>query len=169
MRKVCFLVMAVLLVSGYSIAQNAKYHSDIVYRVSEHISWSRYNNDYKFVIGVVGNAADFDSFRSYAVTHHSIWHDNPVEVRYFECTDDLRDCDLIYVSEDCSIEISKIVEETRDESILIVSGKSGYAKAGSIINFVDLGDKLKFELNLNEAQHRGLLISDSLKNLAILI
>lgn len=168
MRKICFLVVGIVFLTQLSWAQNAKYHRDIVYRLSKHITWSGYDNDYKFVIGVVGSSIDFHNFQSYAADHGAI-HDVPVEVRYFDCTDDIDECDLIYISEDCSIELSKITRKTRRECILIVSAKDGHGKPGAVINFVDSDGKLKFELDQKQARERGLKVTDDLKSLAILI
>ena len=53
--------------------------------------------------------------------------------------------------------------------MLIVSGKKGYGKSGSVINFVEMEGKLKFELNQSQATKRGLQVSEKLVNLAILI
>ena len=161
-------MVSILLIGQFAIAQKAKYHSDIIYRISNHISWAEYNTDYKFVIGIVGNTADFKYFQSFASQHNQIKR-HPIEVRYYACTDKIDECDLIYISEDCTIEIDRIVKKTRNEPILIVSGQQGYGSSGSVINFVDVEGKIRFELNQEQARQRGLKVSDELKKLAILI
>ena len=110
----------------------------------------------------------FRCFQSF-VSEHDAFHDVLLKCVIFECKDDISECDLIYISEDCSIEISKITKETWNESILIIFAKCRHGKSGAIINFIDSEDKLKFELNQKEALRRGFKITDDLKSQAILI
>lgn len=168
MRRLFFLLIGILISSQVTFAQKAKYHGDIIYRLSKHISWSEYSKGYKFILGVVGNSHDYQYFQSFASSKSTI-NDHLVEVRYYACTDNIDECDLIYLSEDCSIDIDQVIKKTSNEPILIVTGKDGYGKSGSIINFVDVDGKLRFELNQGEARQRGLKVSDELKRLAILI
>ena len=121
MRRVIFIILGVLFIGQLALAQKAKYHGNIIYRFAEHINWSNHNSDYKFVIGVVGNDKDFQYFLR-LVSQRNQLKESPVEVRYYACTDKIDECDLIYISEDCEIEIAKIVKKTRNEPILIVSG-----------------------------------------------
>ena len=168
MRSIVFLSFGLLFIGQLALAQKAKYHGEIVYRFSKHIDWSNFNADYKFVIGVVGNGRDFQHFLQLAAQRNQI-KDAPVEVRFYACTDKIDECDLIYISEDCKIEIDKIVKKTRNEPILIVSGKDGYGQSGAVINFVEQEGKIKFELNQDQAEQRGLKVSDELKKIAVLI
>ena len=65
--------------------------------------------------------------------------------------------------------MERIVKKTKNDPILIVSGKEGYGELGAVINCVDNNGKLKFELNQNQAHKRGLQVSDKLIDLAIVI
>jgi len=168
MRRFLYLCICLFFIVPYSFAQKAKYHEQIIVKLIQHVGWSDFNSDYKFIIGIVGNSDDFQYFQSIDFTGKRI-SKRPVEVRYFECTDNINECDLIYISEDCSLNIKSIVDETIDDSILIISGKEGYGAAGSIINFVDKQGKIGIELNQNQAKERGLILSGTLKSLAILI
>lgn len=158
----------VLLFNLSCFAQKAKYQSDIIFRLSQYITWPTNTVSYKFVIGVVGSEKDFESFQKLALEKGG-FHNNPIEVRYYECTDFIEDCQLLYISEECKIEMERIVRKTKNDPILIVSGKEGYGELGSIINFVDNDGKLKFEFNQGQANKRGLQVSEKLMNLAIII
>ena len=151
-----------------SFAQKAKYRSDIVFRLSQYVTWPEKNETYKFVIGVVGSVKDFETFQKLALEKRG-FQNNPIEVRYLEGTNKIDKCHLLYVSEDCKIQIQKIIKTKKNKPILIISGEKGYGKSGSVINFVELDGKLKFELNQEQANRRGLQVSDMLKTLAILI
>lgn len=160
----CFAVLVFVSAS----AQKAKYEGDIIFKLSQYITWPESSNNYKFVIGVVGNTLDYRCFQQLAIRKNRI-NSHPIEVRYYECTDTIDECQLLYISQECKIEIEKIVKKTKNEPILIVSDKAGYGKLGSTINFVDCEGKLKFELNKKQVDRRGLQVSDKLKKLAIII
>lgn len=168
LREVNLLIVFIVCFVIQSFGQKAKYQSDIIFRLSQFVSWPENDKGYKFIIGVVGNENDFESFQQLAQLRGRL-KDNLIEVRYFRCTDNIDNCDLLYISEECTIDIKKIVKKTKKESILIVSGKNGYGKSGSIINFVESEGKLKIELNQEQAQERGLVILDNLMEISILI
>ncbi len=168
LRRIYFFSALLLFFGLSSFAQKAKYQGDIIFRLSQYITWPEKTDDYKFVIGVVGSASDFESFQKLAIDKHEL-KDNPIEVRYFDCADAIDECHLLYISEECEIEIEKIVKKTKSEPILIVSDQQGYGALGSIINFIESEGKLKIELNEAQALKRGLQVSDQLKNLAVII
>ena len=168
MRRTIFLTAILFIVTISTFAQKARYQSEIIFRLSQHITWPENEDNYKFVIGVVGSQSDFESFQQLAINKKG-FQNNPIEVRYLECTDAIDDCQLLYISDECKIEMERIVKKTKNDPILIVSGKEGYGELGAVINFVDSNGKLKFELNQNQANKRGLQVSDKLKDLAIVI
>jgi len=163
-----FLFSIIVLISISTFAQKAKYQSNIVFKISKYITWPEKEDEYKFVIGVLGSSTDFESFQLY-VSQNRGSHSIPVEIRYFESTEAIDECDLLYVSEECEIEMEQIIKKTRKEPMLIVSGKKGDGKLGAVINFVETDEKVKIELNKNEAEKRGLLVSDKLTKIAIII
>ncbi len=166
-RLVPFLLTA-LFITNQSISQKAKYQSDIIFYLSHHVQWPERDRGYKFVIGVIGTEKDYQSFQKFALEKGEI-QGRPIEVRYFECTAEISDCHIVYISEECKIDINDIVKKTKKEPVLLISGKDGYGRMGSVINFVDREDKLRIELNEKQAMKRGLKISNGLKALAILI
>ncbi len=166
MRRFTYLILGLVLSGNFANAQNAKYFGEIINKVTQHITWPAFNNEFKFVVGVVGNKEDFRYFQLHAIEKGLAMH-STVEVRYFQCEDDLETCDFIYISDDSQIEMEKIVEKTSDKAILIVSGRKGYGDLGSVINFVDSEGKLHIEINLQQADRRALSVSNELKKLAI--
>lgn len=166
MKRYLFLFFVVAFFSHQASGQKAKYLGEIIHKVTRHVSWPTLHNEYKFVVGVAGNLEDFRYFQQFAMVRGLANH-TTVEVRYFEYEEEMEACDFIYISEDCKVQIEKIVRQTRKKPILIVSGSKDYGSLGSVINFVDHQGKLSIELNLQEAHQRGLNVSDELKKLAV--
>ncbi len=167
-RRLLILFLSVIVINQVAIAQKARYHGEIVYRLSKHITWPEKSHGYKFVIGVIGNENDFSSFQRQALDKGK-FNGTPIEVRYYLCAEEIDDCHMIYVSENCKVDIRKIIKKTKRDPVLIVSGNEGYGEYGSIINFVGNEGKISFEFNKEQANKRELLVSDTLLELATVI
>ena len=63
MRRTSFLIVILLIVTISTFAQKARYQSEIIFRLSQHVTWPENDDNYKFVIGVVGSKSDFESFQ----------------------------------------------------------------------------------------------------------
>jgi len=168
MRSKLFFLIIFILINHVSFSQKAKYHGDIIYHLTKHITWPEKSTAYKFIIGVVGNDEDFRAFQQLAIEKGE-FQGYPIEVRYFACSEEIEECHMLYISEKCEVDVNKLIKRTKNDPILIISGEKGYGESGSVINFVDSEGKLKFELNQQQANKRGLQVSEGLIDLAILI
>jgi hypothetical protein len=75
---------------------------------------------------------------------------------------------MIVSDKDCD-NIDAIAAHTNGKPVLIITDKPGMGGKGAVINFVEQEGKIKFELNQSQAEKRGLKVSGSLTQLAILI
>jgi hypothetical protein len=65
--------------------------------------------------------------------------------------------------------MKKIVTNTGNEPVLIVSEQEGMAQKGACINFVIASDRLKLEINQNNIEQRELSIASELLQLGKLV
>ncbi len=126
------------------------------------------DSEYKFVIGVIGSENDFNALQQLAAEKKSI-QNYPIEVRFFNCTDKITECNVVYVSEECLLGIDKILKETKTAPVLVITSQPGYAVLGSIINFVESEGKVFIELNEKKALKCGLEVSAALREIAVVI
>jgi hypothetical protein len=75
---------------------------------------------------------------------------------------DLKDAQLLFISASEKDHIEGILASLSDTSIVTVSETEGFAKHGGIINFYNNGNKIRFEINPDTAQRKGLKISSQL-------
>ena len=167
MWKFYFLLISILISHQIAIGQKAKYHSDIIYRLSSYVEWPTEKTEYKFVLGVIGNVMDFRSFQKLALEKHNI-NQLPIEVRYFDRADHLEECQLLYISEKSKVSVGEIIKKTEKYPILIISGNERLTYQGTVLNFVETEGWLKLNFNKIEATKRGLHLSDQLEYHAIL-
>jgi hypothetical protein len=169
MRKLMFIVVGLVLLFSFNSAnaQKEKFHSLFIYNFSKYVKWPDGQQNSEFVIGVLGSADMVKTLESMAKS--KTVNGNSIIVRNYKNASEVKDCQILYVSEEASSEINNVLARTSKRPVLIVSDKPGLAQKGSVINFVEQGGKIKFELNQKMAESRGLKVSGSLTSLAILV
>jgi len=111
-------------------------------------------------IGVLGddpfNGALEDIIRGESVDGHKL------VVKHASSLDDLRDCQLIFVTRSEESHVGQILGTTAPRPILTVSEIEHFAEDGGDIAFYLSGGKVHFEINSAAARHAGLKLSSQL-------
>lgn len=87
-------------------------------------------------------------------------------IRQFSRVEDLNECHILFVNASVKTPLSQLMASLGSRPILTVSDSKGFTAAGGIIEFVPLGDKIRFEINNRAAQQVNLRISSHLLRLA---
>jgi hypothetical protein len=82
---------------------------------------------------------------------------------------DLKGCQLIFVSDSERDHVSDILAALDPEAVLTVSDIESFARRGGVINFFLQGNKVRFEINPTSARHEGIRISSQLLSLGRII
>ncbi len=64
--------------------------------------------------------------------------------------------------------LSKINAHLNGNSTLLITEKNGALNAGSAINFIIIHEKMKFEINVENANKNGIKLSSKLQEMAAL-
>jgi YfiR/HmsC-like len=83
--------------------------------------------------------------------------------------DDLKNCQLIFISKSEKKHVTEILSALDDKPVLTVSEIEGFAERGGGINFYLEGKKVRFEVNPDAARHDGLKVSSQLLSLGKII
>ena len=125
------------------------------------------NADDPFRIGVLGqdpfNAALEDTVQGETISNHKIIVEHAMQV------DDLKNCQLIFISKSEKKHVTEILSALDDKPVLTVSEIEGFAERGGGINFYLEGNKVRFEVNPDAARHDGLKVSSQLLSLGKII
>jgi hypothetical protein len=118
------------------------------------------SNDSPIVVGVLGT----DPFGEVleATFADALAQGRRLVVRRGRNVDDLRDCNMLFVSQSESDRQSEILASVRDSSMVTVSETKDFARRGGIINFYFEGNKVRFEINPGAAERKGLKLSSQL-------
>jgi hypothetical protein len=117
-----------------------------------------------FVLGVLGDDP-FGSDLTGIVAGQAI-RGRAIQIRKYRYGDDLRRCQVLFVSASERSRIPQIVASLRGTSTLTVSDVDGFAEAGGTMQFVIEDCRVRFVVNLAAAEKAGLRISSKLLALA---
>ncbi len=164
MKRLAILVLAVISV-GIVKAQEvelAKYKSLFTLNFIRYIGWPEEAKQGDFVIGVLKNTEMAEQLKD-QVVGKKFGYQNII-IKEFKNVDEISNCQILYV--DGSINYSKnanlISQKLNNKSSLIITEDFGAISKGSMINFVIVDNKLKFEVSSANAEKFGLKLSNSL-------
>jgi hypothetical protein len=116
-----------------------------------------------FTVGILGKnpfGSDLESLNGQSVKNRKLL------VRTLGSIEEVKDCQLVFISNSERGRLHQILRTLQGVPVLTVSDMEGFAAGGGMIHFVTLEDKVRFEINLKEAQSASLKVSSQLLKLA---
>jgi len=117
------------------------------------------------VIGVLGKNVFGDdlarTIRDKTINNH------PLEFKEFHSVSEVTNCQILFISASEKDHFPKILDGLRGTSVLTVSESDDFIEAGGMINFVEKGNKIRFQINEVAAKSAGLKVSAKLLSLAL--
>lgn len=120
--------------------------------------------DSPFVLGIVGH----DPFGGTLdeLTINRTLHRRRIVIQRLRRDQDLRQCQLLFISRSEKEHLSTILAKVAGGTVLTVSEIEGFTTTGGVIGLVFDDDRVRFEINLDNAATAGLTISAKLSSLA---
>ena len=165
-RGLLLIIVFLLCSSSRVIAQQETdyaIHANIIYHFTKYIDWPDDKKTGDFVIGVDGDSPIYDELKKNLA--NKMAGDQKIVVKKFSSSAGNFNCHILFIGEDQSSNIKKIVSKTSGTPTLLVSESEGLAQKGSCINFVVVSERLKLEINKNIIQEKGLSIASELLQL----
>ena len=119
--------------------------------------------------GMFRLCVDGDSWLAYALaaeTRTSTVSGRKIEVKFVQKEQELKSCQMLFVSHTKEQRYTWILEEMKGTSALTVGETTGFVSAGGIVEFVFDQSPLKFEINLAAARTAGLKLDARLLAMA---
>jgi hypothetical protein len=170
MKKIHALLIAALLISGSTFAQERPIHevySMMVFNFTRYVQWPTEGATNEFVIGVIGNNEMYNTLQT--------WYGGKPRggqtfvVKKFNSAAEVTDCQVLYIDKSKSGEFDGATAKLKGKNTLVITDKNGLGEKGSGINFKTVENKLKFELNQKAIEASNLKVSGALSSMAILI
>ncbi len=92
-----------------------------------------------------------------------------IEVRHLAADDNLSGCNLIFMAESEDEQVAQVLQKTRNENgrpVLTVGESKEFAEAGGMIRLLVDQGRIRFDINVVEAERAGLRLSSQLLKLA---
>ncbi len=125
------------------------------------------SKEYQITIGVLGDDP-FGPVLDQTVEGETINHRKLI-IQRSQRAADLKGCHLVFISKSEKSRLADIFDSLGSASVLTVSETENFARRGGIINFYLDGNKVRFEINADAAQRKGIKISSQLLKLGRVI
>ena len=144
------------------IAAESQIKAAFVCRFGNYIEWpaAKDPRDGSFVIGVLTDRAGFEELAR-AAAGRTV-NGRPIVVRQLGPRDPLDDVSILYVARAHRTGLAEMLAPLRQRPILTITETEEAFSAGSIVNFVIVDDKVRFDIALAAAEQSNLKISGRL-------
>ena len=135
-----------------------------IYNFSRLIEWPANYKSGPFVIGVLGSSQTLTELKTY--TANKTVGSQPITVKKFNSPAEIGACHILFIPFSKTKTLPQVIQTLGSKSTLIISEKNGAIEKGSAINFVIIGDKLKFEIKPINATSKKINMSSKLNEMA---
>jgi len=148
-------------------AQEYDLKAAYIYNITKFIYWEPTSPGNEFIIGVIGSSPIYEPLLDVVKT--KTVNNKKIIIRQYAKVGYLNNCNMLFIPESTTIPLDELLEKATSEKILTISEQEGYGRRGTAINFVNINDKLKFEVNIKTLQSLGLKASAQFLKLTIII
>ncbi len=120
-----------------------------------------------FIIGIIGEDP-FGSLIANVYGNIKIIK-KKVRVRYFEKTDEVDDCQILFISNSLKDEVETVIAALKKKPILTIGDTEGYAHRGVHINLFKAGKNIGIEINPRAIRAANMSVSASFLSFATIV
>jgi hypothetical protein len=168
---VCWVFSASLAFPGRGqTASEYQLKAVFLYNFTKFIEWApeAFSSDTApFVVGVLGDDP-FGGALDQTVNGKTM-NGRPLTVKYLKWGQNMRECQLLFISASERKRLPQILENLRGSSVLTVSDINSFCQQGGIIGLELENNKIGFVINTNIAEQARLRISSKLLSLAKMV
>lgn len=168
--KISSLLLVFVFVANLATAQadankmaKIKIKGVYIYSFAKNVYWPAKYGSGDFIIGIYGDR-DIYSQLSNSYTDKLVGSQK-IKFKFYENIKDIEECHLLYVSEGKNNSISQLKQTLSNHTLLVSEGQN-LAATGSIINFIYIQSRLKYQVNRTKAEKNDLKIGQLLTKLA---
>jgi len=161
-----FYLLLCLLLTSFQVQLETDYavHANIIYRFTKYIDWPDSKKSGDFIIGIVGDTPLYEELKNF-IASKTVGKQR-ITIKKFSSSETSFTCHILFICQEESRSLKKIVAFTSGYPILVVTESAGLASRGSCINFLIIHEHLKLEINKTTIEQRDLSIANELLTLA---
>ena len=165
--KLCLVLMFTCSLALQEEPEEYDIKAAFIYKFTNYIEWDQPIPGNEFVIGVIGSSPVNKHLAE--IAQSKTIKDKKIVIRQFNSPEEIGTCQILFISRKANAPIDEILARAANKGTLTISEKPGYGRKGADINFIEVDDKLKFEINTKGINAAGLRASSQLLKLAIII
>jgi YfiR/HmsC-like len=112
------------------------------------------------IIGVLGSDPFGEALED-AIQGETV-NGRPLAVRRYSKVEDIDHCHVLFINLPNNQQLSDVLEQMRERSILTVSDSTEFARSGGAIQFITVDNKIRLQINPHAAKLANLTISSKL-------
>ncbi|MBN2105050.1 YfiR family protein [bacterium] len=168
----CFLFMLFgEIIPGFSQPSEYLLKAVFIEKFTRFIEWPECHqledSSKSFIIGILGENP-FDVNLAALYKNQKI-KNKPVEIRHFRQVDNIRGCDLLFISKSEKNHIQQIVDYLDEKPVLTVGDSDALSGKGVIINMFVSDNKIRFEIDERAMNRAGFRVSYLLLKEAVIV
>jgi len=145
----------------------AKIKASYIYKLAAYIDWPPGDGgavSTPFIIGIIDADSVADELKKLSAAHPL--KNRPVQIRQMAAGAPLSGLQLLYIGQRATRSARSLFDSIATQPVLTMSESAGSLAAGSVINLVQVDERIRFEVSLPHADARRLKISARLLDVA---
>lgn len=163
LNKIFASVVVCFLSVSSCFSQTEKIEAAFIYNFTSLVNWPDSYHSGNFVIAVLGSSPIAKELEEIAKQKKA--GAQTIVVKKVSSVAEVGNAHMVFVSDGQISKLGDLVGSS--SSTLIITESAGAASKGSMINFVQVSDKLRFELNESKANSKNLKLAPTLLKLGI--
>jgi len=163
-------ISTISAISGMQSARALEIEAAFLVKFSSYVKWPNEafsDHDDPIIIGILGRdpfGSSIDKIaRSFRVNSRG------VEIRRYSDFTDLQKCHILFIPAVEVGQLDKASNGFHGHSVLLVGNSPGFLEHSGIINFVSIGNKIRFCISRTNSKKMGLEISSKLLAVALTV
>jgi hypothetical protein len=169
----CLSLLWLLLAGGLVRAQVAppteyQLKAAFLFNFAKFVEWPQAafaSNNSPIVIGVLGQNPFHDDLKQ--MVRNKTIDNRPLVVQDVHALAEATNCHILFVCSSEKDRLPEIFKALKGASVLTVGEMDHFTESGGMINFVIKDNKIRFQINNDQAAKAGLKISSKLMSLAL--
>ena len=155
---------------GQTISKEYQIKAAFLFNFAQFVDWppnALDNASTPMVIGILGDDP-FGGFLDETVRGEKV-NGHPLIVQRYQQVQEATNCEILYISHSEKDQLTDILARLKAHALLTVGDIPGFSKAGGIIRFSTVENKIHLIINLTAAREAHLTVSSKLLRLAEVI
>lgn len=160
------MVLSLLIINNLFSQDNARIQSVFIYNFTRMVNWNEPTSNEPFKIAVYRNNSMFSEVVE--MEENRQVGSRSIEAIHFQSLDEITNVHVLYIPSNESRRISDIVEilKSKNSKTLIITDSRGALSQGSLINFLIIDSRMRFEISTDNFSTMGITPGNELIRLA---